>query len=431
MATIKFFIRATKSNPAHILVRFRNGRQFDYTAKIQQQINPKFWNNTKGRYREVAEFTDYKKYQDILDELYSEILNQFNKTDSGTITKDWLDKTIDQFHNPEKYKQVSTLFEFIQEFINRSKNRINPNTGEVVCYKMRREYQVTFNYLKEYSKKYSEPDFIDIDIDFYNQFVSFLRNHTLDSDGNLLDKGLQTNTIGKKIQTLKIFLNDATDRGINHYQKYKSRNFKTLTEETESFALTKEELTKLYEHDFSENERLEKVRDLFIVGCWTGLRFGDLVNISPDNIENGFFIRKQSKTKERIVIPLHYSVLEILDKYNGKLPKPISNQKFNEYLKEATKKAELEGTFIKSIQSNGLRIEKKIYKYEEIASHTARRTFCTIAYHENIPTFTIMAISGHKTEAAFLKYIKVSKEEHAKKLLQIWQDKGEFLKIAK
>ena len=74
--------------------------------------------------------------------------------------------------------------------------------------------------------------------------------------------------------------------------------------------------------------------------------------------------------------------------------------------------------------------EKKYPKYELISSHTARRSFCTNAYKDNIPTLAIMAISGHKTEQAFLKYIKADSKEHAEKVLKIWQEKGEFMKAA-
>ena len=75
--------------------------------------------------------------------------------------------------------------------------------------------------------------------------------------------------------------------------------------------------------------------------------------------------------------------------------------------------------------------EKKYRKWELISSHTARRSFCTNAYKDNIPTLAIMAISGHKTEAAFLKYIKADGKEHAEKVLEAWRKSGEFMRVAK
>ena len=411
-----------KIDIANILVRFSNGRQFDIVALTQKQIKPDFWNNEKGIVRQRAEFIEKDKFQKSLNDLNKHILSEFDNTpDKSKIDKDWLNTTIDKFQNPGKYLQDNlTLFGFIQHFVSNSKTRINPNTGNPVCYKMRREYEVTYNYLKEYAQEYKEPDFIDIDLEFYQQFIDFLRG-----------KNLKTNTIGKKIQTLKIFLNTANEQGINPYQKFKSRKFKSLSEESENTYLTKEELKQFYEFDFSKKPSLERVRDLFIVGCWTGLRFSDIQQITPDKINGDFIEVKQKKTGKKVVIPVHHTVREILRKYNGELPQAISNQKFNEYLKEAAKIAKLKAPFTKTIVKSGLKVEKKYPKHELISSHTARRSFCTNAYKDNIPTLAIMAISGHRTEKAFLKYIKADGKEHAKKVLQVWKNNGEFMSVAK
>ena len=421
MAKTKFFIRISgKSKQANIRVRFYQGRLFDLTANTTKQINPNYWNNEKGIVRQRAEFVEAESLQKELDNLKSSILNEYNNTtDKTKINKDWLRSTIDKHYNPEKYLQTDTLFGYIEHFINNSKTRINTKTGNPVTYKMRREYIVTFRYLKEFAKKNSKPDFIDIDLDFYQQFVEFLRK-----------KGLATNTIGKKITVLKIFLNAAFEDGINHYQKYKSRKFTALTEESDNIYLTKSELTQFYEFDFTYKPYLERVRDKFIVASWTGLRYSDLQQISTDKIQGNFIELKQKKTGKKVIIPIHNTVKEILKKYHGSLPKAISNQKYNEYLKEAAKLAGINETFIKTTSYNGMRHEKKYPKHELISSHTARRSFCTNAYKDNIPTLAIMAISGHKTEAAFLKYIKADGKEHAEKVLQAWNKSG-ILKVAK
>jgi len=159
-----------------------------------------------------------------LDNLETAIKKEYrNTTNKSDINKEWLLTAIDKHFNPYKYLQSDTLFGFVQHFIDNSDKRINPNTGNPVSYKMKREYAVTFKYLKEYAKKYSEPDFIDIDLEFYQNFVDLLRT-----------KGLANNTIGKKIQTLKIFLNDAYEQGINPYTKYKSKKFKVISEESDN-----------------------------------------------------------------------------------------------------------------------------------------------------------------------------------------------------
>jgi len=422
MAKIKFFIRSTKKNEqANIRLRFYQGRLFDITANTTKQINNAFWNNSTGKVRQRAGFPEGEELAKKLNKLQRHIEKKYDNTpDKSQINKEWLTTTIDEFYNPGNYiTDKTTMFGFIENFTKNSGSRINTKTGNPVCYKMRREYEVTFDYLKEFSESTKEPDFVDMDLEFYQEFVAFLRK-----------KGLATNTIGKKIQTLKIFLNAATEQGINKYQKYKSRNFKSLTEDVDNIYLTKAELKKLYKYDFSKNPKLERVRDLFMIGCWTGLRYSDLQQITPDKINGDFIELKQKKTGKKVVIPIHPTVVEILEKYKGELPKPISNQKYNEYLKEAAEKAEINDIFIKSESRNGLVVEKKNPKYELISSHTARRSFCTNAYKDNIPTLAIMSISGHRTEKAFLKYIKADGREHAIKVLEAWRKNAEHLKTA-
>lgn len=417
MATkIKYFIRVQKSNPndlVNVRIRFTNGRIFDLTALTGFQIYPEFWNNDKGAVRQRIEFHDREKFQRNLEKLTSFIQDRyFNTPDKSIVCFDWLRDTIDRFHNPTiEQDDKLTLFGFIKNFIENSSKRVNRSSGNPVCYKMRREYEVSFDYLKEYSLTYGKPDFDDIDIDFYNQFVDFLRN-----------KGLAINTIGKKVQTLKIFLNDATEKGINKNLKYKSPKFKTLTEECDNIYLNKDELKKFYEYDLSDKPSLERVRDVFIVGCWTALRYSDLSKISIDKINNGILQIRHNKTGRKINIPIHKNVWEILRKYNMALPRKISNQKYNDYLKEAAMLAGIDAIFTKTHSKNGIKVEEKFPKYQLIRSHTARRTFCTNAYKDNIPILDIMAISGHKSISAFLKYIKVDGEEQAQRVLKFWKE---------
>ena len=95
----------------------------------------------------------------------------------------------------------------------------------------------------------------------------------------------------------------------------------------------------------------------------------------------------------------HDVILKILEKNKGRLPKPISIQKNNEYLKEIGQKIPLlKAAFVKSMTKEGIK-KKSIYqKWEMITSHTARRSFATNEYLAGTPTLTIMAITGHKTE---------------------------------
>jgi len=211
-------------------------------------------------------------------------------------------------------------------------------------------------------------------------------------------------------------LNAATPAFISSDQY---RGFKTLTEESQNIYLTPEELQEIYQLDLSDKPSLEKTRDLFIVGCWTGLRYSDWNKIAPENIKGELITIFQEKTGQKVVVPIHPTVRQILNKYDGILPKTISNQKFNAYLKQITKLVKLNQSVSKQTTRAGKKETILKKKWEMVTTHTARRSFATNMYKAGVPSITIMAITGHRTESVFLKYIKVTLEEHANKMREI------------
>ena len=414
MATLKFSTRTTGKGDklAPIYLRLKEGRAVDLRVRTGIQVKPENFDNKQGVIRYRADFTSKDQVDKKLRDLKNHIYDKLSLLSEGP-NKEWLDQTIKHFHNPPEEVQIS-LFSFVKDFIEKAPVRITPKTGKPVCYKQTREYERTFHYLKAFAKsKKRTIDFPDVDLQFYYDFVAYLQGLKL-----------AQNTIGKKIQTLKIFLNAASEQGHQVNQQYKSHRFQAFTEEADTIYLDEEELEEIYKLDLSERPGLDRVRDLFIVGCWTGLRFSDWNQVRPENISDGYLELKQQKTGGAVVIPLHLTVQEILDKYDGTLPLVLTNQKFNEALKKISKKAGLTDTFHKGITRGGVKTSKAYEKHELVSTHTARRSFATNLYKGGMPTYSIMQVTGHKTEASFLKYIKVTPREHAEKLKQFWQDRA-------
>ena len=225
-------------------------------------------------------------------------------------------------------------------------------------------------------------------------------------------------------------MNEATERGINTNLAFRSRYFAKPSEESENIYLTESEIKEIGAIDLSSNRKLESVRDLFLIGCHTGLRYSDYSILKPENIKEGFIETTQQKTGAKIVVPIHTVVERIIKKYKGQLPKSISNQKTNDYLKELGKLEDKKGKKLlpclneivsKTFTKGGVKLIESYQKWELLSSHTARRSFATNEYLAGTPTITIMAITGHKTEKAFLKYIKLTPNEHAKLLKIHWQ----------
>jgi integrase len=218
-------------------------------------------------------------------------------------------------------------------------------------------------------------------------------------------------------------MHEATSEGLNHNLDFTTKAFKAIHKSSDSIALTEDELNELYSLNLEANTRLERVRDLFVFGANTGLRFSDFSSIKAENIkkegENFYLDIIQFKTKGRVIIPVNEIVLQLLKKYNNQMPEGISNQKFNQYLKEVTQKSKLlQETYSKTVTKGGVTTTEHIPRWQLTSSHTARRTFATNAYERGVPTLSIMAITGHKTEKAFLSYIKTDARKHAQILRQ-------------
>jgi integrase len=200
-------------------------------------------------------------------------------------------------------------------------------------------------------------------------------------------------------------------------------------EDVDNIALSEADLKALEQLDLSSRPGLDRVRDQFLVGCYTGLRFSDFSRLTADNIRDGFIEITQQKTGKPVVIPIHQVVSDIIAKYEGGLPEAISQQKTNDYLKDICKQVKsFREKASKTKTTGGMRTTVNYEKWEIVTTHTARRTFATNAYRQGIPTISIMAITGHKTERSFLKYIKVTSKEHAKIMAGVW-NRNEMEKV--
>ena len=304
-----------------------------------------------------------------------------------------LDKIYKSYKEVEVIK-TDDLLSFIDDYIQNTDKK-KPTI---------KQYKIVRNNIFEYAELMRKrPTFDDIDLDYYLGFVEFLTA-----------KGYSPNTIGSRVKGLKLFMNEAYERDLHTNLDFKKKRFSKPKEETNSVYLNNDELVKIYNCDFSKRKKLDRVRDIFLIGCYTGLRFSDLSQLKSDNIsEDGTITVKTQKSGKTVVIPIHTIVRTILAKYNNELPKMLSNQKFNDYIKEVAKAADIDESIFLQTTKGGLSYTETVPKYSLVTSHTARRSFATNAFLAGVPTISIMKITGHKTESAFMKYIKISDKENA------------------
>ncbi|MCP2045058.1 site-specific integrase [Pontibacter sp. HSC-36F09] len=232
----------------------------------------------------------------------------------------------------------------------------------------------------------------DLSLNIYDTLLKFARS-----------KYNSPNTAVKRLETLRTFFNYLTDRGINTNMDYRKWKLPRLVP-TKMITLSYEELTKLYELQL-ENERLAKVRDLFIILCTTGLRFSDGSQLKPHDVHADSIQILAAKTKQVLTIPLNKFSRGILNKYDNDLSAlAISNQKFNDYIKEVCCEAGIKGTVsVRDKEKKGKMVIKQ--KWEVISSHAGRRTFVTLSLMLGMRQDIVMALSGHSDYRSFRKYI--------------------------
>jgi integrase len=202
--------------------------------------------------------------------------------------------------------------------------------------------------------------------------------------------------------------------------------FNTSREETDNIYLNEKEIELLMNLRDFNNKNDEEVRDMFVLACYTGLRFSNYSKLNLDYLQDDILTAIQIKTKQKVTIPIHHNVRNIIDKYNGVLPDVPTNQEFNRTLKEiGIRIPELNVPFAKQITRRRMKTVEETMKWQKLTTHTARRSFCTNMYLLGVPVMTIMSISGHKTEKSFRSYIKASGEEHAKIMKGFWDKQTE------
>lgn len=416
MAKARFNLRNSNGKapqPIYLYFRFQNTRLVYGTGV---SVKPKYWDSKSQRVRNSTEVPERHEINDYLNDLATAVERIYLEKlrAKEPITREAMKQALHVYTGRIKPPEKETLFGYIERFIEQGGNGKKPRTLQ--------RYRTTLNFLQAFAKaKRLNLDFETIDQEVYDSFVDYLAT----------EHNQAVNTIGVYVKNLKVFLREAYDEGITDLRTFEKKWFKVPNEEADHIYLTEEEIEQLYQLDLSESPRLERVRDLFVIGCWTGCRFSDLEQVKPENIDGQFIQMKQQKTGKRVAIPIHHTVQEIIEKYEGELPAPISNQKMNDYLKEIGKLAGLTVQTVKTITKGGEGKTSYKPKYQLITTHTARRSFATNQYKREIPTQTIMAITGHTTESNFLKYLKLSPEDHAKILDVHWRQERPIRKVVK
>lgn len=377
MAKVTFLTRSSTKQHIPLYLRF-SGAGKNCRVRMPITVPKTQWSNTNQQIKGDDELNAR------LVKLNADILKQYNTSifNKVTIDLDWLKLTLDNLltNNKNNHVEASNYFTKYVDFYIKLENPTDRKIGLL-------------------KNKVSDEVVIEqMDNTWLREFCE-----------EQVKLGYSENYVGKQVQLIRRVLKHASKNDVEINQEV--FDFKKPSRKTLDVYLNEKELQLIFDYEF-DCERLNNVKRLFLVGCTTGLRISDLMQIHNHNIIGNFLeISQIIKTKQSILIPLDPRIRDFIP-----LLRPISAPRFNKYIKEL---CELVG--INKLTKGYVRNKQNKYvlgtypKHQLIKSHTMRRSFASNLYGK-VPTVVIMAITGHTTEGSFLTYIKKPQREFAEQL---------------
>lgn len=408
MASVNFLYRSAKPKgflTARLLFSY-NQENFVYAVNTQLEVEKEYWTkyHKQTKPKDISIVNRQLEINSELNRIENHIINAFRTINPFDVNKDWLQTTIENYYNPTNVSSEipKNLLGYIDFYVEEKRNEVTESTLK--------KCGVNKNLLSRYEKHIKQSLLIkDVSLDFKSKFEKYcIKEH------------YAPNTIARAIRFFKTICRHAKLKGIELSNDLDAVTTKYVKSEHIYLTFEELEVIKSLSKDVL-SDRLDNVRDWLLISCYTGQRVSDFMKFSKDKIryEQGKPLLEftQKKTNQIMTIPVHRVVLEILNKRNGDFPTKLSEQKYNNYIKEVTELAGLDtiiyGSKKEEVSKGKFRkVTGNFKKFELVSSHIGRRSFAT-NFYGNMPTTMIKNITGHKTEAMLLTYIGKSNKDLA------------------
>lgn len=419
MATINFLYRSNKERAAltlRLLYRFE-GIDYVFAGDSKILVTKDYWN--KGfkeviperknsdviiQNRNTEALQKQKELKSSLSNIEAYIIDEFNKSNTATISKEWLKSQITNYYNPKKNESIpNDLVTFFDYYLNYRKNELN--APSIMKYKT---IQLK---LKEFQSDRKRTIYLtDVNDIFKNEFIDYYKS-----------KNYAHNTTQREFSFIKTVCKKAKFLGLEVSHQLEGLTIKP--EKVENIYLNFDDLKKI-EESTQETPELETAKDWLIISAYSGQRVSDFMRFTTEMIrtegDQMYIEFTQKKTGKIMSIPLHTKIINILNKRSFQFPDKLNDQDYNKAIKKVCEKAE-----INNIVYGGKEIEKrKVYdnykKWELCSSHIGRRSFASNNYG-TIPTSYLMYITGHQTEIQFLKYVGKTNNDKAKEVAKYFK----------
>ncbi len=407
---MKYFLISPEKEVSAIYIDV-NYQKKRYRLSTEIVIESNSWNYAEQVLNKSAK--DYRQINSLLKSFRKEIEELLTelKIQVVFLTNDEFVQKINSIikpkNNVEPIHNKKSVLEYFAEYIANRKELANASIKTIVI------FETVYKLLSEFETFRAKIiEFDEINLSFYEELQSFFINQKKHQNAN----------INFNIKIFTIFLKYCIENGYCENSKILKKNNLKTGNNDDLIALTEKEVKQIKE--LKTDDKLTIIKDLFLLQIQTMLRFSDLINVKPENIDfdNKLLKIRQIKTSEFLVIPLTNASVEILKKYSG-VPS-IYKEKYNILLKKLCKLAGIEESVEVVKLVGNQRIASVQPKYKLISSHTARRTGITILLTKGVPAEIVMKISGHLTTKAFQKYIKINQDIAIEKVKNIWNSKS-------
>lgn len=402
--TTTFFLRKPKGDKKTLILfscyfksEGKKGKKFVYSTG--ETIHPDHWDFknrmpfTRGSKR-AEDRGSIKRQLDRYGATFSQIRSRCLSMQQE-FTSQILKKAFD-----EEFKKAPTgkniFFDAYDEFVEQKKK------NQEWKHSTEKRYKNIRNLLESFEKETGyQLTFNSVNSKFHAEFTHYCME----------TKGHVNNTYGRNLGLFKTFMHWALDtsNGYTYNDEFKKFRKKERVV-TPQIALKLEDLGKLMQHEF-ESKHLERVRDVFVFACVTGLRFGELKLVKKSNVFEDTLHLKEEKGAEKDTrsIPLNDLAMFLLKKYDYKLPL-ITNQRQNEYVKDVFKAAGYTWDVEKAV-TKGKEVQRETMPfYKRVSTHTARRTFITMLKRDGKSDKLISKITGHRDLKTLNQYYQVDDE---------------------
>lgn len=306
----------------------------------------------------------------------------------------------DYINHFRQSKPLEGIFfiDFIREVLEKRSRRKSEHYAAV--------YDAIIKHIESFSLEFNCDIYTNsVTSEFLDDFIVYLE-----------EQGLRHNTIVGYILKIQSLVRRASQYNYAVDLTYDETDLKC--EPTNAVFLSMNEITRIYYYKFIRQDKRkakERIRDMFVLGCLTALRYSDYSRLTSQNLIDNYIVIRTKKTNVDVKVPAHDYVKEIFAKYGGFVPGGLCIQYFNKYLKVIMKEIGLDDPVTFSYTKGGKLITITREKWEFISSHTARRSAATNMYLTGrMKTFEIMKLTGHRSEQNFFRYIRLTGDDTAR-----------------